>query len=120
MISGRVVYNYGSGFEKHRRRLFLSSALVVPLFPFLSFGVFITIDQASRTARRRLFFSSVLVMPLFPFLSFGEVQNQKMIAKPSSKELPLSLEQVTASALRNNPAIKAAHTAWQMKRDRIQ
>jgi outer membrane protein TolC len=87
----------------------------------ISGRVFATgLDLALRTARRRLFFSSVLVVPLFPFLSFGEVQNQKTMAKPSSKDLPLSLERVTASALRNNPAIQAARAAWQMKRNRIQ
>lgn len=73
-----------------------------------------------RPVRRRLVFVAVLVVVVRPFLTSGEMHNHEMTPSPSVTGSSLSLEQVTKTALANNPAIKAARATWQAKRQRIE
>ena len=73
-----------------------------------------------RPARRRSAFGVVLVIVVLPFLASGETHNHEMTPTPSPIGSSLSLEQVTKTALANNPAIKAARATWQAKRQRIE
>ena len=84
----------------------------------------------ARAARRRvrrsfseggtLAILAALVVVVRPFLASGETHNHEMTPSQPVTDPALSLEQVTKTALTNNPSIKAARSTWQAKRERIE
>ena len=69
---------------------------------------------------RRPALRGVLLSVALPLLASGEMHNAETTSSQPVAAPSLSLEQVTKTALANNPAIKAARATWQAKRQRIE
>ena len=69
---------------------------------------------------RRPALGGVLLIVALPLLASGEMHNAEGTSSQPVAVPSLSLEQVTKTALANNPAIKAARATWQAKRQRIE